>query len=89
VAFRFRALVTGLPANDGDGWIHRALHRLSQPVCRFFGGCSRRVSAVFADWPEFFQQPVHHWHPSNSNRYAVLIAIYFQRLASACNGKSF
>jgi len=25
-----------------------------------------------------FQQPVHHWHPSNSNYVAVCIVVYFQ-----------
>ena len=40
------ALVTGLPAIMGDGYIHRAFYRLSRPVCHFVGGCSCRVPAV-------------------------------------------
>ncbi len=30
----------------GGGYLHRAFYRLPQPVCRFFGGCSCRVSAI-------------------------------------------
>ena len=46
VAFRFPALVTGLPAIDGRWLDPPRLRRLSRPVCRFFGGCSCRASAV-------------------------------------------
>jgi len=46
VAFRFPALVTGLPAIDGRWLDPPRLRRLSRPVCRFVGGCSCRASAV-------------------------------------------
>jgi len=60
----------------GSGYIHRAFYRLSRPVFpflgRFVGGCSCRASVVFAGWPEFLQQPVHHWHSLYSNPRAVV-----------------
>jgi hypothetical protein len=63
--WRFASLRWSLASQQimGGGYIHRAFHRLSRPVYRFFGGCSCRASAVFAGSPEFSQQPVHHWHP--------------------------
>lgn len=42
------------------------------------GGCSCRMPAVVWAGRDIFQQPVHHWHPSNSNRCAVGAAVYFQ-----------
>ncbi len=49
---------------------------------RFVGGCSCRAPAVLWGWPESFQQPVHHWHPLNSNLRAVHARQFFQRLKS-------
>ena len=61
VAFRVPALVTGLPAIIGGGCLHRAFAGSLRPVCRYFGGCSCRVSAVLRAGRILFQQPVHHW----------------------------
>ena len=52
VAFHVPALVTGLPANYGRWLDPPRYRRLSRLVCRFFGGCSCRASAVFAGSPE-------------------------------------
>jgi hypothetical protein len=54
VGWRFASLRWSLASQQimGGGYIHRAFHRLPRPVYRFFGGCSYRVSAVFAGWPE-------------------------------------
>jgi hypothetical protein len=72
--WRFVSLRWSLASQQiaGDGYLHRAFYRLPQPVCRFFGGCFLLGVCCFAGWPDILQQPVHHWHPLNSNRYAVL-----------------
>jgi len=52
--WRFVSLRWSLASQQimGGGYIHRAFYRLPRPVYRFFGGCSYRVSAVFAGWPD-------------------------------------
>src|SRR6516165_80369 len=46
-------LVTGLPAIVAGGCFHRLVYRLPRLVAASCGGCSCRVSAVFAGSPEF------------------------------------
>jgi hypothetical protein len=79
IEWRFMSLRWSLASQQimGGGYFHRAFHRLSRPVYRFVGGCSCRASVVFAGWPGFFQQPVHHWHPLISNRRAVFNYVCF------------
>jgi hypothetical protein len=48
---------------------------------RIFGGCSCRV-LLFLGWPDYVQQPVHHWHCGNSNLRAVHVPSCFQSLVN-------
>lgn len=68
---------------DG-GYIHRTStgfpDRFIPFEGRFVGGCSCRVSAFHWAGRTSFQQPVHHWRLSNSNRGAVYKIFIFQLL---------
>jgi hypothetical protein len=83
--WRFAVLRWSLASqlDEGGGCLLRACCRPSDrfPLLRgrFSGGCSCRV-LLFLGWPDSPQQPVHHWHPSNCNPWAVLVPLSFQSL---------
>lgn len=84
------ALATGLPSTLAGGFPPHLL-QVIRPVVPFVGSAHLAVALAGAccSWLTDLRQPVHHWHPSNSNWRAVSISVYFHSLKRSRDRRNF